>query len=1236
MKNKKKVESKYKLNEFKLELYKKINKFKETLKKDGSKSIKIKHLVKYIEFNNNSLMESNLDFIWLHHKFTHKFLEDILSSNYTYEDIIIIILQILCGNFSNTEKRYIKLEMQKLCSFYLCPINKNSQDKILFSLSLKSLNEDTNTYLYFISITDDWNFKDDINEFLSMIYNDNNFPIINYDKAANILRKEILFEKKEIDKSTGIELCYPIKNISINNHYYFKEIKIRKKINYIFNNPNDFILNEMNKFLIEKLEENHLENNIIEIIEGNDLDFKLSEQEKKYIKNSDSFILSGRPGTGKTTVILIKLFSIYYDYQIKKEKFELKKKFKKQKESNLKCEDLRIVFTSLSQSLCNKVEDIFEKSLIRKGNCKYKRIIDKDLKSFYSFRDVTSYPLFINFRKLIFMIDGSLTFQFFHRKDLKIFEGNEDPKSEFYYILNNYYECNNYINNENPNINFFYRNPFLKDEKQETIYLKEANENTFQKFYRDYLKNKKDELSEKLISLNLNYLEIYAQLNSIIKGSYSSHLYSNNCISKEEYKAKGRKLTDLPDLDSIYDICIKYEYYKKKNNYFDIQDLTNHLIRQVKLELIDIKLIDYLFIDEIQDLTINQIYLLILISRYIKVYAGDTCQTISKINRFRFSELKNILYNLKKIIPNYPDVSNAYLSINYRLNSNIIKMTTFLAYFIRELFPNTLDKFQDDFSIKIIDEKPIYISNINLLIQKLIKDKNEEIKNEYLSFCANHCFICRNKEYAEKLSNEYYNRIYTLSIEECKGLEYETVIISDFFSNSPFINEWNLFFKKTSLKNGDNIINDIIHEITNLLKFENIDYLNKTLNLPYTINENSIIEEIKKFIYPKCDKSDFDKHRLFEFCSELKQFYVIISRARTFIIFYETGRGYNCEFYNFCINHNLITKGNEFIDDIFYQNLRTYFDKNFKTNFEQYKNIALNFFNSGYYSRAKYLFKEIKEFDLMKEAEIYELYENIEEMKNNPLKKEEQYIQLNNDLIKKIEENNKFIDKKNLKGECYLNLNNYEEAIKCFENDPNKCGMIYFFNRENYMKAYEKFVIAKNYKFAIDCLIKLKDEEKLFNYINTIIYNLGKYKYSEIYINHSNNYFEKYILNKKKNIVNKDNEINNNDTNYEFKDIENKNEENNNEIDKNEENNGIINNNNEHNKNENNNVIKNNNNEDNKNKENIIIKNNKEDNKNEENNKIERNNNDDNKNEGNKNMNKKKIREEEYINTIKI
>ena len=65
-------------------------------------------------------------------------------------------------------------------------------------------------------------------------------------------------------------------------------------------------------------------------------------------------------------------------------------------------------------------------------------------------------------------------------------------------------------------------------------------------------------------------------------------------------------------MDTIYETFCEYETWKKNNNLFDTQDL----IRQVKVEYKNIKLLDYLFLDEVQDLTINQIYLLILITKY--------------------------------------------------------------------------------------------------------------------------------------------------------------------------------------------------------------------------------------------------------------------------------------------------------------------------------------------------------------------------------------------------------------------------------------------------------------------------------------------------------------------------------------------------------------------------------------------------------------------------------------------
>ena len=414
--------------------------------------------------------------------------------------------------------------------------------------------------------------------------------------------------------------------------------------------------------------------------------------------------------------------------------------------------------------------------------------------------------------------------------------------AHYEYYVNKYsYNDNNY-----KFINFFYRSPHFLGK---VVQLKEANEGTFHTFYKNFLsKRKKEPLAQTLYLLNLNPLEIYSQLISVIKGSYSSHLYMNNCITKEEYKLRGRKITDLPNLDEVYDVCMLYEDYKKQKGYFDIQDLVNFLIRQVKLELKNVKLIDYLFIDEIQDLAVNQIYLLILVSKYCKIYAGDTCQTISKINRFRFSELSNIFYGFSKIIPNYPKVTNAYLCLNYRLNSKILKLSTFIAYLMKSLFPNTIDKFQDDFSIKIIKQKPVNLENIDLIIKQIIgnddddkennskkfikpfdnsyneinsKEKNDESNKDY-TLAANHCFIYNSEEDGKVLNELYGNKIYKLSVEQSKGLEFELVIVYNFFLSSKFQGIWERIFSDLKCIKNESINSSAKVKLKGILCQENI------------------------------------------------------------------------------------------------------------------------------------------------------------------------------------------------------------------------------------------------------------------------------------------------------------------------------------------------------------------------------------------------------------------------------
>ena len=279
-----------------------------------------------------------------------------------------------------------------------------------------------------MSYTEEWNFENKALDFINnyILKDDDKFPYIEFDKSGYFMSKELLFSEKK--KESDIEICFPLKNIKTEKRTIFKTQIINKKIHYLYNKAEDFIISELNKSIISQVENDEYEDIIKEAINGRFWkDIQLSNQEKDKIFPSTPFIISGRPGTGKTTVILVKLFAIYYNFYLKKEKREEHYKTKYNNNYNSTDEkifttQLRVVFTSYSQDLCKEQMKSFVQMVKNVNSLAYKGIKETEMKKISSFRDVISYPIFVNFRKIMFMIDGSLTFQIFKRKELRIYE----------------------------------------------------------------------------------------------------------------------------------------------------------------------------------------------------------------------------------------------------------------------------------------------------------------------------------------------------------------------------------------------------------------------------------------------------------------------------------------------------------------------------------------------------------------------------------------------------------------------------------------------------------------------------------------------------------------------------------------------------------------------------------------------------------------------------------------------
>ncbi|EAR83702.2 hypothetical protein TTHERM_00827190 (macronuclear) [Tetrahymena thermophila SB210] len=832
----------------------------------------------------------------------------------------------------------------------------------------------------------------------------------------------------------------------------------------------------------------------------------LSEKEISITLCNQNQLIIGRSGTGKTTTAVVKLTSMQMGYE----------KAQQSNQDSQESEELRICFTTISNFLTLDVENFF----LRIMNQPQRRAFSKP----NMLCQIRKWPHFTNLKELILQIDGNLAVPFIQRDDTgKIIQAQ-----------------NMEINLENRLI------VKLKDEINNNLY----SEIGIRQFVEEFWQSNKKSFDQRKIDPYV----AFSQINSYITGNQASYQNEDNMIPEEKYlNLVGKNKTDLDQEQKmgIYQICKEYQKWKYSKKYFDLNDVINYIIKNILEGNYNSEngYFHYLFVDEVQDLNCACLYLLCLLTEQNVYLGGDTAQTISQENSFKFADLKAIFsennkddhYQANQVLTS--ELNETQLIQNFRSHGQIIELNNAIVELLRIFFPTSLDILNPEISFNK-GPKPILLDKREHLYNFLSQDSDINENVDY--FGRLQVYIVKNQEEKaslKQLLQKEGKKGQIFTVLESKGLEFQDVIVYKLLSSS--FNSTKCWNALNLLKISDDKIPiedfKLKYHCQMKEEFEGSTFSrtkgSNFVNMKIISKQENTDAQIKKEY-----AQDFSK-----LINELKNIYVTFSRARSRIFIYEenifVGKQIKNPIIKFLEDLRIIEVeelNEELIEKIMKKHL-DYIKKHepIKNNKQQFISMAemlkerKQFLDAAYYYDT--VGDELNKRICIGKNKIFEVQKKIEDKKEQFEKEKKQmlegqveiknlvfYQSIKNDLLEAIE-NLKGSQEFELKAQVYFKLGMYNEALqnyKEFKNvllDPSNLNQDHskikevdrnikhiYFLKANLLEQYinNQNALEQNYKELENFLEKdgiqdtkvqlylsfrLNDYEKLFN-------NLIKFK----------------------------------------------------------------------------------------------------------------------------------------------
>ncbi|KAK2371482.1 P-loop containing nucleoside triphosphate hydrolase superfamily protein [Trifolium repens] len=558
-----------------------------------------------------------------------------------------------------------------------------------------------------------------------------------------------------------------------------------------------------------------------------DLPFEVSDEEREIIHFSRSTFILGRSGTGKTTILTMKLFkkenlhhlALEATYGIKSGAFPCLNHDKEHEESSHGNDKpiLRQLFVTASPKLCQAVKHHvvrLKRSICRSNVSAESSPVEEDIdvdtsNQFKNIPDslinlpANSYPLVITFQKFLMMLDGSLGNSYFERFGV-----------------------------ESVALETLMRKKEVTYDRFDSVY--------WPHFNSQYTKT-------------LDPSRVFCEIMSHIKGCMQALEHGDGKLSRESYVSLSENRASSlskQKREVIYNIYQSYEKMKMLRGDFDLADIVADLHLRLRTKRYEGDELHFVYIDEVQDLTMCQIALFKYVCPSVEegfVFCGDTAQTIASGIDFRFQDIKSLFYNkfvLESRKSSYNQgnekglVSDTFLlNQNFRTHAGVLKLSQSIIELLFRFFPHSIDSLKPETSL-IYGEAPVVLecgNRENAIVT--IFGNGGHVDGKVVGFGAEQVILVRDDSARKEILSYVGKQALVLTILECKGLEFQDVLLYNFFGTTPLKNRWRVIY----------------------------EYM----------NEKDMLEPAESKSYPSFNDS---KHNIL--CSELKQLYVSITRTR--------------------------------------------------------------------------------------------------------------------------------------------------------------------------------------------------------------------------------------------------------------------------------------------------------------------------------------------------------------------